>query len=145
MSDSSDPRLLALFTSRNVGTLATIKRDGRAQLSNVNHTYDAESRTLRVSTRDGLAKTTNLRRDPRASYLVATAEGYSHVVAEGTARLSPTATEPDDQVNEELVDIYRRISGGEHPDWDDFRAAMVRDRRLVLTIQIERTYGIWQG
>jgi PPOX class probable F420-dependent enzyme len=97
-----------------------------------------------VSVVEGRAKTANLRRDPRASYHVATPSGSSYVVAEGTARLSPPAAEPDDEIVEELIDVYRRANG-EHADWDDYRAAMVRDRRIVLTIAVERMYGLWQG
>jgi hypothetical protein len=77
------------------------------------------------------------------SYHVSSRSGLSYVVAEGTARLSPVCAAPDDQVVEELIDVYRKASG-EHPDWDDYRAAMVRDRRLVLTVRAERMYGLWQ-
>jgi PPOX class probable F420-dependent enzyme len=145
MSDPLDPRLRELFSTRRVGVLATIKRDGRPQLSNVTHVFDdGPPQRLRISVVEGLAKTANLRRDPRASYLVATPTGSSYVVAEGTAGLSPVAAAPDDEVVEELVDVYRRAAG-EHPDWDDYRAVMVRDRRIVLTITVERMYGLWQG
>ena len=62
-----------------------------------------------------------------------------HVV-EGVADLSPVATDPHDETVEELIRLYRDVQG-EHPDWDDYRAAMVRDRRLVLRLRIERAYG----
>jgi PPOX class probable F420-dependent enzyme len=139
-----DPRLLELFTTRPIGVLVTLKRDGRPQLSNVTHVYDPDSETLRVSIVEGRAKTANLRRDPRASYHVSTPSGSSYVVAEGTATLSAPAAEPDDQVVEDLVALYRQASG-EHPDWDDYRAAMVRDRRILLTIEVTHMYGLWQG
>jgi PPOX class probable F420-dependent enzyme len=77
---SIDTDLLALAASRNVGALATIKRDGRPQLSNVNFTLDpgAEGGPLvRASVVDGLAKVANLRRDPRASLMVTTPDGWS--------------------------------------------------------------------
>ena len=144
MSDAADPNLLELFASRPVGVLATIKRDGRPQLSNVNHAFDRDTRTLRFSITDGRAKTANLRRDPRASYHVSKPAGWSYAVAEGIAQLSATSADPHDAAVEELIDVYREASGREHPDWDDFRAAMVRDRRLVLTIPIERVYGLIQ-
>ena len=139
-----DPRLLELFSTRPVGVLATVKRDGRPQLSNVNHVFDPETATLRVSVVAGRAKTANLRRDPRASFHVSTTDGWSYAVAEGTARLSPTAADPSDAVVEELIDVYRRAAGREHPDWDDYRSAMVRDRRIVLTLVVERVYGLRQ-
>jgi len=144
MNDPPDPRLLELLSTRRIGVLVTLKRDGRPQLSNVTHVYHPDSRTLAISIVDGLAKTANLRRDPRTSYHVSTPSGSSYLVAEGTARLSAVAAEPDDQVVEDLVALYRQASG-EHPDWDDYRAAMVRDRRILLTVELSRMYGLWQG
>lgn len=143
MTDSTDPRLLELFAARPVGVLAAIKGDGRPQLSNVNHVFDADSRTLRVSITDGRAKTANLRRDSRASFHVSTVDGWSYAVAEGDAMLSAPAADPHDEVVEELIDVYR-TARGEHPDWDEFRAAMVREHRIVLTLPIGRVYGLRQ-
>jgi hypothetical protein len=65
-------------------------------------------------------------------------------VAEGTVELSPVAEDPYDETVEELIRLYRDVVG-EHPDWDDYRAAMVRDRRLVVRLKVERTYGIPEG
>ncbi len=124
--------------------LVTLKRDGRPQLSNVIHAYDPDGRTIRVSLTDDRAKTRNLRRDPRASYHVTSADRWAYTVAEGTADLSPVAADPHDATVEELVRLYRDVNG-EHPDWDDYRAAMVRDRRLVLRLRVERAYGIPRG
>jgi hypothetical protein len=59
---------------------------------------------------------------------------------DGHAELSAVASDPDDAAVEELIDLYRAVQG-EHPDWDDYRAAMVRDRRLVVRIKAERAYG----
>jgi hypothetical protein len=50
------------------------------------------------------------------------------------------AKDPYDAAVEELIDLYRAVQG-EHPDWDDYRAAMVRDRRLVVRLRAERAYG----
>lgn len=133
--------LLALLTEYDGGVLTTIKADGRPQLSNVSHAYDPEERVLRVSVTDTRAKTRNVRRDPRVSYHVTSADRWAYTVAEGTAELTPVAGHPYDATVEELVRLYRDVQG-EHPDWDDFRAAMVRDRRLVLRIRVERAYGV---
>jgi hypothetical protein len=54
--------------------------------------------------------------------------------------LSSVAEDPNDATVDDLVDIYRRIAG-EHPDWDEFRAAMVTDKRIALTLNVERLYG----
>lgn len=121
--------------------LATIKRDGRPQLSNVNHFYDAGTGRILVSVTDGRAKTRNLRRDPRASFHVSSEDGWSYAVAEGIAELSAVAADPHDEAVDELVELYRKVRG-EHPDWAEYRAAMVSDRRLVLQIRVDRVIGI---
>lgn len=138
---TNETALHDLIRTRPFGVLATIKRDGRPQLSNVTHFYDTTTGKVLVSITDGRAKTRNLRRDPRASFHVSSADGWSYAVAEGTAELSAVARQTHDDVVEELIDLYRKISG-EHPDWDDFRAAMVNDQRLVLRLRVERVIGV---
>ncbi|MEO3929569.1 PPOX class F420-dependent oxidoreductase [Micromonosporaceae bacterium B7E4] len=140
MDSRTEQALLGIIRDGSLGVLATIKRDGRPQLSNVNYTFDPERRLIRVSITDDRAKTANLRRDPRASFQVSTPDGWAYAVAEGTAELTPVAAEPTDPTVEELVDVYRAVQG-EHPDWDDYRRAMVTDRRLVLRLPVERVYG----
>ncbi|WP_405592672.1 PPOX class F420-dependent oxidoreductase [Streptomyces sp. NBC_01092] len=139
--DATHNALLALLAQSHGGVLVTLKRDGRPQLSNVSHAYYPDERIIRVSITDDRAKTRNLRRDPRASYHVTTPDRWAYAVAEGTADLSPVARDPYDATVEELVRLYRDVQG-EHPDWDDYRAAMVRDGRLVLRLRVERAYGI---
>ncbi|MGW3253069.1 PPOX class F420-dependent oxidoreductase [Streptomyces fungicidicus] len=142
--DAEQNALLALLSEGNGGVLVTLKRDGRPQLSNVTHAYYPDERVIRLSLTDDRAKTRNLRRDDRASYHVTTPDRWAYTVAEGTADLSPVADDPYDETVEELIRLYRDANG-EHPDWDDYRAAMVRDRRLVLRIRVERAYGIPRG
>jgi PPOX class probable F420-dependent enzyme len=125
--------------THGLGVLVTLKRDGRPQLSNVTYVFDGER--IRVSLTDGRAKTRNLRRDPRASLYVNGPGGRSYVVLEGKAELSPVATDPYDEVVEELVDYYRTASG-EHPNWDEYRRAMVTDKRLVFSMTIDHAYGM---
>ncbi|MET8975416.1 PPOX class F420-dependent oxidoreductase [Streptomyces sp. NPDC004539] len=139
--DTTDDALLALLSDVRGGVLVTLKRDGRPQLSNVTHHYYPDERTLRISVTADRAKTRNLQRDPRAGYHVTSADRWAYTVVEGTADLAPVAASPDDDTVEELIRLYRDTLG-EHPDWDDFRAAMVRDRRLVLRIRVDRAYGI---
>ena len=135
--------LLGLLGEHGRGVLATLKKSGRPQLSVVAYAYDPAERLIRISVTDDRAKTRNLRRDPRASFQVARGT-YEYVVAEGDAELTPVATSPDDAVCDELVKVYRAISG-EHPDWAEFRAAMVADRRLVVRIRVTHAYGIAPG
>jgi PPOX class probable F420-dependent enzyme len=137
-----DPALLALARGRNLATLAAVKKDGRPQLSMVNFALDPQGRTARISVVDGRAKVANLRRDPRASLLVTSGDGWSYAVLEGDAEFSPVASATDDATVEELVELYRTIRGEEHPDWDDYRQAMVRDHRLILRIHVTRAYGL---
>jgi PPOX class probable F420-dependent enzyme len=142
--DPAQDALLALLSESRGGVLVTLKRDGRPQLSNVSHAYDPDERIIRVSITDDRAKTRNLRRDPRASYHVTSPDRRAYTVVEGTADLSPVAADPHDGTVEELIRLYRAVIG-EHPDWDDYRAAMVRDRRLVLRLKVARAYGIPAG
>jgi PPOX class probable F420-dependent enzyme len=139
-----DDKLLALITDNALGVLATIKRDGRPQLSNVTYHFDPRTLTIEISVTEPRAKTRNLRRDPRASLLVSSEDGWSYAVAEGNAILSPPAASPDDETVESLVTLYRNISG-EHPDWDDYREAMVVDRRVLMRLRIGHLYGMPPG
>ncbi|WP_406334600.1 PPOX class F420-dependent oxidoreductase [Streptomyces sp. NBC_00203] len=142
--DATQDALLKLLSEYKGGVLVTLKKDGRPQLSNVSHVYYPDERIVRVSLTDDRAKTRNLRRDPRASYHVTSEDRWAYTVAEGTAELTPVAQDPHDDTVEELIRVYRDVLG-EHPDWDDYRAAMVRDRRLVLRLHVERAYGIPRG
>jgi PPOX class probable F420-dependent enzyme len=139
-----DEKLLALIGGNSLGVLATIKRDGRPQLSNVSYHFDPRSLTIQVSITEPRAKTRNLRRDPRASIHVSSDDGWSYAVAEGDATLTPPAASPHDDTVEALIALYRNIAG-EHPDWDDYRRAMVDDRRVVMTLPISHVYGMPHG
>jgi PPOX class probable F420-dependent enzyme len=112
--------------------LATRRRDGSPQLSPVLVGIDGEGRAT-VSTRETAVKTGNVRRDPRV-WLCVFNDGFygSWIQVQGNASVLslPEAMEP-------LMDYYRRISG-EHPDWDDYRRAMERDRRVLLRVELTR-------
>jgi PPOX class probable F420-dependent enzyme len=140
MTATPDPRLLAFVAGRHWGVLATLKRDGRPQLSNVGYAYDEGAGVVRVSVTADRAKTRNLERDPRVSLHVASEDFWTWVVVEGTAELTPVAADPHDAAVEELVTYYRGVNG-EHEDWEDYRAAMVRDRRRVVRFSPEHAYG----
>jgi PPOX class probable F420-dependent enzyme len=134
---------LAFAADRHQGVLATVRRDGRPQLSNILYLLD-EDRTARISVTDARAKTRNLRRDPRASLYVVGDTFWAYVVLDGTAELTPVAGEPGDAVVEELVAMYRQMRG-EHPDWDEYRRAMVAEGRLVVRLRVEHAYGMIAG
>ncbi|MFE0694018.1 PPOX class F420-dependent oxidoreductase [Streptomyces sp. NPDC058869] len=136
--------LLRLLGEQDGGVLVTLKQDGRPQLSNVNHAFSPEEQVVRVSVTEGRAKTRNLRRDPRASYHVTSDDRWAWTVAEGTAELTPPAEASDDATVEALVTLYRDVKG-EHPDWEEYRRAMVEDRRVLLTLRIDHVYGQPRG
>lgn len=112
--------------------LATTRSDGRPQLSPVTVGVDGVGRVL-ISTRETAIKTRNLARDPRASLCVMTDRFFGEwIQAEGTAEIVHLPEAMD-----LLVDYYRRVSG-EHPDWEDYRSAMVRDLRVIVAITLHR-------
>jgi len=112
--------------------LATSRSDGMPQLSPVTCTVDDEGRVL-VSTRETAVKTKNLRRRPRASLCVFTDTFFGEwVQVEGDAEVISLPGAMD-----LLVEYYRRVPG-EHPDWADYRAAMIRDQRVIVRITITR-------
>ena len=128
-----DPQRAREFLRANHrAVLATTRSDGRPQLSPVTAGVDAEGRIL-VSTRETAIKAKNLARDPRVSLCVLN-DGFfgEWVQADGTAEIVHLPEAMD-----LLVDYYRGISG-EHPDWDDYREAMRRERRVMVRITITR-------
>jgi PPOX class probable F420-dependent enzyme len=130
----------ALLAASRIGVLATLRADGRPQLSPVTPYYDRDAGIIYVSITEGRAKTTNLRRDPRAAFEVTSADGWEWATADGTAELIGPGTDPHGPEVEALV-AYYRSAAGEHPDWDEYRAVMVADRRVLLALHVERVYG----
>jgi PPOX class probable F420-dependent enzyme len=128
--DLQDAREFMRVNHRAV--LATSRSDGRPQLSPVTVGVGEDGRVL-ISTRETAIKTKNLARDPHASLCVMTDRFFGDwVQAEGTAEVVHLPEAMD-----LLVDYYRRVSG-EHPDWDDYRAAMRRDLRVIVAITLTR-------
>src|ERR1700733_1641456 len=131
---------LAFARDRRQGVLTTIRANGRPQLSNILF-LPGSGDTLIISVTDDRAKTANLRRDPRASLYVLGDTFWQYVVIEATAELSPVAADPHDATVAALIRYYEAGSGA-HPNWDEYRAAMIADKRLALTLRPERAYGI---
>jgi PPOX class probable F420-dependent enzyme len=112
--------------------LATQRSNGRPQMSPVTCAVDAGGRVV-ISTRETAIKTKNLRREPYAALCVFSDGFFGRwVQIEGPAEVVPLP-----EAMEPLVDYYRQVSG-EHPDWDDYRAAMIRERRVIVRVTIER-------
>jgi PPOX class probable F420-dependent enzyme len=122
---------LSFLRENHRAVLATTRRDSRPQLSPVMVALDADSYVV-VSTRETAMKTTTIAREPRVSLCVLNDEFFGPwVMIDGFAEIIhlPDALEP-------LVDYYRTISG-EHPDWDDYREAMKRERRVLVRIRVD--------
>jgi PPOX class probable F420-dependent enzyme len=133
-------RARSILADKHRAVLATYRADGGLQLSPVTVALDAEGHPI-ISTRQTAYKVKNLRRDPRASLCVFSDAFFGEwVQIDGTATIVdlPEAMEP-------LVDYYRRASGGEHPDWDEYRAAMERDQRVLVRLEITHAGPDRQG
>jgi PPOX class probable F420-dependent enzyme len=137
MADRTE--LLDFLRTRHQGTLATVRRDGRPQLSPVTCGLNRDNKIV-VSTYPERAKARNASRNPQVSICVMSA-GWSdpYVQVDGTARVLdlPEALEP-------LVEYFRCISG-EHSDWDEYRAAMQRQGKCLIEIEIDRWGPIARG
>jgi PPOX class probable F420-dependent enzyme len=128
----SAERAQQFLRAHRQAVLATTRADGRPQMSPVLCAVDAAGRIL-ISTRETAVKTRNLRRDPYASICAFTDRFFGDwIQAEGPAEVISL---PD--AMDLLIDYYRLISG-EHPDWSDYRAGMVRDRRVIVRVTISR-------
>lgn len=122
-----------MLAEQHHAVLATRRRDGGVQMSPVTVAVDAEGRVV-ISSRVPAYKVRNLRRDPRAAVCVLPDGFYGRwIQVEGEAEIVP----PPESV-EGLVDYYRRATGGEHPDWEEYRAAMIRDQRVLIRITLHR-------
>jgi PPOX class probable F420-dependent enzyme len=128
--DLDDAR--AFLRDHHRAVVVTFRADGRPQVSPVTVALDDEGYVV-ISSRETAFQVRNLRRDPRVSLCVLDDGFFGRwIYVDGTATIVslPEAMEP-------LVAYYRAVSG-EHPDWDDYRRAMVRDRRVLVRIRITR-------
>jgi PPOX class probable F420-dependent enzyme len=134
---------LTWAAARRDGVLITLRADGRAQSSDIS--YTVVDGAFVISVTDDRAKTRNMRRDPRVVLHLTDPASWSYVSFDGTASLTPVATAPDDATCDALVAYYRGVRGAEHPDWDDYRRAMVADRRLVVRVVPTSAVGQVRG
>jgi len=122
---------LAFIAQHHRAVLATTRSDGNPQLSLVATAVEGD--VVVVSTRETALKTKNLRLRPRASLIVFTDNFYGDwVQVEGPVEVVSLPGAMDG-----LVAYYRQVAG-EHPDWDDYRSAMEREKRVLLRISVER-------
>ncbi len=130
-------------SDRRNGVLITIRADGRPQSSDVS--YYIDDGAIVISVTDDRAKTRNLRRDSRAVFHITEPSSWSYVSFDGTVELSPVASDTDDGTADRLVDYYRTVAGQEHPDWDEYRQAMVDEGRLLIRLTPTSAVGQVQG
>jgi PPOX class probable F420-dependent enzyme len=132
MDDMDRREAIEFLRANHRSVLATLRGDGGPQLSPVLHAVDNEGRLL-ISTRETAIKVGNVRRTPRA-WVCALNDGFfgQWMQAEGPAEV---VSLPDAMP---LLEEYYRRTAGEHPDWDDYRAAMEKERRCVVRITIDR-------
>jgi PPOX class probable F420-dependent enzyme len=120
----------AVVAKQHHAVLTTLRRDGTPQMSPVAATVDAAGRVV-VSTRKTAFKVRNLQRDPRVWLCVLSDDFYGRwIQIGGSVRIVELP-----EAMEGLVDYYRRMAG-EHPDWDDYRAAMEREQRVLLQVAL---------
>jgi len=128
-------RAKGFIHDRRQGILATIRRDGRPQLTSVLFFLDDDGR-VKISTTRPTAKVHNLRRDPRAVLHVSGSSFYEYAAIEGIVEFIEGGG-----ILPELRRYYKRVAG-EHPNWAEYDAAMIRDQRLLLSLSVDRAYGM---
>jgi len=125
---------------RHDGVLITLRADGRPQSSDISYAYaDGE---FRISVTADRAKTRNLVRDPRAVLHVTDRAQWAYVSIDGIAELTPVTAAAGDEVGRELLAVYNAIRPTPHPDPDEYFAAMVEDRRLVVRFRPTSAAGL---
>ena len=132
---------LAVARDTRRGVLVTHRRDGRAQLSNIAFVV-TEGDVIHISITADRAKTKNLARDPRCELYLGREDFGGYAVLDATCALMPVAADPNDATVDALVAYYAALRG-DHPDWEEYRRAMVNDRRLIAQLTVERAYGMW--
>ena len=114
---------------RTQAVLITLRRDGRAQSSDIS--YDLKDGVFRISLTHDRAKTYNMRRDPRVVLHLTERDSWSYLSFDGTVELTDVTTTPGDATSDALCDYFERVAGKAHPDWDEYRQAMIDEGRLL--------------
>lgn len=130
---------LSWAAGRTPAVLITTKADGSPQSSDV--AFAVIDGQIIISITDDRAKTANIRRDPRVVVHITAPAEWSYVAFSGEAELTPVAADPGDAVADELVRYYEHVTGGSHPVWDEYRAAMVAEKRLIARLRPSRAVG----
>ncbi|SFW65241.1 TIGR03618 family F420-dependent PPOX class oxidoreductase [Amycolatopsis australiensis] len=128
-----------LLGSQSLGALATVNRAGFPHLSTVAYAWDPAQRVVRIGSTAGRAKVRQLAREPRAALYVSSDDHLAFAVAEGVAEVSPVSSVPGDETGRALLAMQAPFTDPE--DEAVFLRNMVEDRRVVITLRVERLYG----
>ncbi|MGW3959319.1 TIGR03618 family F420-dependent PPOX class oxidoreductase [Amycolatopsis sp. NPDC005003] len=128
-----------LLSDHSLGALATVNRGGFPHVSTVAYAWDPDERVVRIGSTAGRAKVRQLARDPHASLYVSSDDRMAFAVAEGVAEVSPVSSVPGDETGRALLAMQAPF---EDPEAEAaFLRNMVEDRRVVITLRVERLYG----
>ena len=130
---------LVFISLHHKAVLSTTRRDGHASMTPVTAAVDGDGKVI-ISTRSTALKVHNIKRDAYVSLVVVSDEFFgtwTQVEGRATVLELPEVLEP-------LVEYYRLVAG-EHPDWDDYRAAMVREDRVLVRIDVQRVGPVISG
>lgn len=130
---------VAWADERSNAVLITIRADGRPQSSDIS--YSVVDGTFEISVTADRAKTANMRRDPRVVLHITEPGAWSYLAFDGTVELTPAAADPGDATVDALVAYYEKVAGKAHPDWDEYRAAMVAQKRLIVRFKPASVVG----
>lgn len=130
---------LSMARDSRESVLITVRPNGMPHATNVLH-HLGDDGLVRISITAGRVKYRNLLGRPWAALHVGGGNFWTYVVIEGEASLSAVAAEPHDAAVEELVALYRDLAG-EHSNWDEYRAAMVAEQRVVCRVLPTHAYG----
>ena len=137
---ATETELWGLIAAGREGVLATVRRGGLPQLSNVLYLPEPGGRTVRISTTADRLKARVLARDPRAVLHVTGDNFWAYAVAEGGATLTPAAPDPADEACRELLEVHSAFYGPQ--DAGAFFTEMIARRRLVIRLDLEHVYGV---
>lgn len=129
----------AWAAERSNAVLITIRSDGRPQSSDIS--YFVEDGIFTISVTADRAKTVNMLRDPRIVLHITDPGSWSYLSFDGTVTLMEPSAEPADATTNALIDYYEKVAGQPHPDWDEYRAAMVSERRLLVRFKPAAVVG----
>src|SRR5262245_5969456 len=131
----NDQEAREFVAKRRLGTLATLMRDGRPQLSTITYYMDDDG-TLKISTPRRTVKARNVQRDPRVALHIMGDNAWQFLVVEGTARWA------EENLAAELRRYYERAAGKPHPNWQEYDEAMIKENRVLLQITVDRMYPV---